>query len=254
MEGQPRPSPCPTSIALHPRVWSLSNRLCPSAQTAPSIGSVTITQVPTSQNAYPTPNSRQRTRVLSVSGEPFHRRGPGPGSQPPAYPLLRFWASDQGRGASSHLCSLEHCEPLKAFVGGVRGAAATIARPGSSLSGILWRERVGCGVILPGSQAISHLTAHRDTRPSSNPPASCKKLEAPKVLWWPPSLSCCPSRRMTIFMSVLSLSGKDMESHSPGLLCPECWRASYSGEGASERLRAVGEAGQEGLEHSLLMS
>lgn len=114
------------------------------------------------------------------------------GTQSPVYPLLRFWASDQGTGASSHLRSLEHREPLKAFMGGVRGAAATIARPGSGLSGVLRRERGGWGVSLPGSQAISHITALRAARPSSNRPTPRKRLEAPSVLGWPPSLSCCP--------------------------------------------------------------
>lgn len=146
-EGQACPSPCPTSM-LSTHGFGLSSQLCPSPQTAPSIGFATITQVPRSQNTSPPTalDSRQGIQALSV-----HRRRPGLGAQPPAYPLLRFWASAQGTGVSSHLCSLEHREPFEALMGGVRGAAATIARPGSSLSGVLWRKRGGRGVSLSGS-------------------------------------------------------------------------------------------------------
>ena len=82
-------------------------------------------------------------------GSPLHqswaKNSSEPQESPPqaeTSPLLQF-------RVSSYLCGLEHREPLKAFMGGVWGAATPIARPGSSLSCILSREGVGCGVTLP---------------------------------------------------------------------------------------------------------
>lgn len=63
----------------------------------------------------------------------------------------------------SHLCSLEHREPIEAFVWSVRGPTAPIARPGSSLCCILNKGEVDYSL---WPWTISHLTAHRATRPS----------------------------------------------------------------------------------------
>lgn len=98
---------------------------------------------------------------------------------------------------SSHLGGLEHREPLKAFVGGVWGAATPITRPGSSLSCILSREGVGCGVTLPSPRLPPTSQGHM-----AFPPTSQSLEEAGSSCG---SVSCCPSQRMTNSMSVWSL-------------------------------------------------
>lgn len=121
--------------------------------------------------------------VLSISPNWLYDNIPGPQvlEQPPPQP----WAEDSrtqsqvssllhalfsirpGHGCLlSHLCSLEHREPIEVFVGGVRGAAAPIARPGSRLSCILNRDGVDCSL---WPRTVSHLIAHRATRPSLQP-------------------------------------------------------------------------------------
>lgn len=139
----------------------------------------------------PPPSWAENSRTLSP-GEPLHGRSPDPGTQPPVYPLLQFWRPGHGC-LLTHLCRLQHCEPLEVFMGGVRGAAAPIARPHSSLSCILSRERADCEVTVLQPRTFAHLTAHRLQDFLSNPLNPWKRLEAPRVLWWLLFMSCCPS-------------------------------------------------------------
>lgn len=151
---------------------------------------------------------------------------PRPGIQPPdTAPLPKSWASDQARVPPlSYLSSLEHCEPLKAFVRAMRGAATTIARPGSSLSCILYgkvsREAFLAHLAatgLPGSQAV--LQAFSVSREFPEFPCDffLNYGPFPENGTWPGFLDCHSQK-------------------SPGVLLPKGtmgtlpWRAPHSGE------------------------
>lgn len=136
-------------------------QLCPSSPT----DSMTTTQALRSRNT-PLLNPGQRnSRTLSPRRTSTQKPRPRcPASCVPFSPVLGI---RPGHGCLlSHLCSLEHRQPLEAFMGGVRGAAAPVARPGSSLSCILNREGGDCGTTVLRPWTISHLTAHRATGPS----------------------------------------------------------------------------------------
>lgn len=137
--AQPRPGSASTAVDCGFGVSAASSAHRPHG----SFHSMTAAQ-PLGLRA-PPPHPWQGTQAPLVLGEPLLRRGSGAGAQSPAHSLLHIWASNQGMGASSHLCSLKYREPLEVLMGGVRGAAATVARPGSSFSCVLNREGLTVG-------------------------------------------------------------------------------------------------------------
>lgn len=98
-------------------------------------------------------------------------------------------------------------------MGGVRGSAAPIARPGSSLSCILNRELTVESLSSPGLLPTSLPTDYKTFSPTPPTPTPGRGWKLPEISGGSFSRAAALPQRMTIFSAVSLLPGKDLASY-----------------------------------------